>query len=97
MTGARQARERAPGAGMAGLLRRRRSLLWLIVPYLLYLAALPLTDRVYPVVASMPFFTFWTVIAVLATPLFVWLAARGDPLWRGDAEAGQARGAGDRT
>lgn len=64
------------------MLRRRRSLLWLLVPYVLYLAVLPLVNRVHPVVLTMPFFTFWILIAVLATPLCIWLAARRDPVWR---------------
>lgn len=77
------------------MLRRRRSLLWLLVPYVLYLATLPFVNRVRPVVLSMPFFTFWILIAVLLTPLTVWLAARGDPAWRAgqgrDGQDGEAR------
>lgn len=64
------------------MLRRRWSLLWLLAPYVLYLVALPVVDRIQPVILSMPFFTFWMLIAVLLTPLVIWLAARRDPLWR---------------
>lgn len=65
------------------MLKRRRSLLWLLGPYVLYLAVLPLVNRIHPVILGIPFFTVWMFVAVLLTPLTIWLAARGDPLWRG--------------
>ncbi|MFE9400285.1 DUF3311 domain-containing protein [Streptomyces sp. NPDC006530] len=69
-------------------MRRRRShVLWLGVPYLLYLGALPFVNRVRPVVFGLPFLFFWLLIATLATPLAIWLT------WRGDTR-GATRGAG---
>ncbi|MER7144228.1 DUF3311 domain-containing protein [Streptomyces xanthochromogenes] len=60
-------------------MRRRRShVLWLGVPYLLYLGALPLVNKVRPVVFGLPFLFFWLLVATLATPLAVWLTWRGD-------------------
>jgi hypothetical protein len=56
----------------------RRHLLWLLVPYVLYLGVLPLVNRVHPVVFGIPFLFFWMLAATLATPLAVWLAYRGD-------------------
>ena len=73
------------------MFRHRRSLIWLLVPYVLYLGVLPLANRIYPVVLTMPFLTFWMLVAVLATPLCVWLAARRDPVWRADRH-GEDRG-----
>lgn len=60
------------------MIRRRRSLLWLLVPYALFLAALPLVNRVRPVVWGIPFLFFWMPAAAVATPVAVWLAPRGD-------------------
>ena len=64
--------------------RGRRSLLWLIVPYLLFVAAIPLVNRVEPVILGLPFLFFWVLVGVLVTPLAIWLASRGDPLFAAD-------------
>ncbi|MEU5213796.1 DUF3311 domain-containing protein [Streptomyces sp. NPDC020742] len=64
--------DRAPGS------RKRPALLWLLLPYVLFLAVLPLVDRVTPTVLGLPFLVFWMLLATLATPLSVWLARRGD-------------------
>ena len=61
--------------------RGRRSLLWLIVPYLLFVVAIPFVNRVDPVVLGLPFLYFWVLIGVLLSPLAIWLASRGDPLF----------------
>ncbi len=53
-------------------------MLWLGVPYLLYLGALPFVNKVRPVVFGLPFLFFWLLIATLATPLAIWLTWRGD-------------------
>ncbi|MEU9113442.1 DUF3311 domain-containing protein [Streptomyces sp. NPDC048483] len=58
--------------------RRRPALLWLLLPYVLFLVALPLVNRVTPTVFGLPFLFFWMLLATLATPLSVWLARRGD-------------------
>ncbi|MET9363178.1 DUF3311 domain-containing protein [Streptomyces sp. NPDC006632] len=58
--------------------RRRSQLLWLGVPYLLYLGALPFVNKVRPVVFGVPFLFFWLLIATLVTPLAIWLTWRGD-------------------
>ncbi|MFH8606593.1 DUF3311 domain-containing protein [Streptomyces sp. NPDC018029] len=56
----------------------RPHLLWLLGPFVLYLGALPLANRVRPVVLGLPFLFFWLLCATLLTPLCVWLAHRGD-------------------
>ena len=61
--------------------RGRHSLWWLVVPYVLFVAALPLVNRVDPVVLGLPFLFFWVLIGVLLSPLAIWLASRGDPMF----------------
>ncbi|MFG2829706.1 DUF3311 domain-containing protein [Streptomyces sp. NPDC048434] len=63
---------RSPGT------RKRPALLWLLLPYVLFLAVLPLVNRVTPTVLGLPFLFFWMLVATLATPLSVWLARRSD-------------------
>ncbi|MFI6469429.1 DUF3311 domain-containing protein [Streptomyces sp. NPDC050516] len=73
-------------------MRRRRShVLWLGVPYLLYLGALPFVNKVRPVVFGLPFLFFWLLIATLATPLAIWFTWRGDKGIRGDKSMRGAR------
>ncbi len=60
------------------MLRRRPQLLWLLVPYVLYLGVLPLVNRVTPVVLGLPFLFVWLLGATLLTPVAVWLTRRGD-------------------
>lgn len=60
------------------MLRRRPQLLWLLVPYVLYLGALPFVNRVRPVVLGLPFLFVWLLGATLLTPVAVWLTRRGD-------------------
>nr|WP_202447160.1 DUF3311 domain-containing protein [Streptomyces sp. SID5468] len=57
-------------------------MLWLLVPYALFLVALPLVNRVRPTVFGIPFLFFWMLLATVATPVAVWLAHRGDPAAR---------------
>jgi hypothetical protein len=61
--------------------RGRRSLLWLVVPYLLFVVAIPFVNRVDPVVLGLPFLFCWVVIGVLLSPAAIWLASRGDPVF----------------
>ncbi|MEU3220442.1 DUF3311 domain-containing protein [Streptomyces sp. NPDC006971] len=63
---------------MPDVLRRRPQLLWLLVPYGLYLGVLPLVNRVTPVVLGLPFLFVWLLGATLLTPVAVWLTRRGD-------------------
>ena len=57
---------------MTNHVKGRRSLLWLAVPFLLFVAAIPLANRAEPVILS---------------PLAIWLAARKDPYYlRDEAE-----------
>lgn len=63
---------------MPGVIRRRPQLLWLLVPYVLYLGALPFVNRVTPLVFGVPFLFVWLLGATLLTPVAVWLARRGD-------------------
>jgi predicted ABC-type exoprotein transport system permease subunit len=62
---------------------KRPTLLWLLVPYLLFLAALPLVNRIHPTVLGVPFLFFWILLATLLTPAAVHLA------WRGDKKRGR--------
>ena len=64
------------------MFRNRPSLLWLLGPFVLYLGVLPLVNRISPVVSGIPFLALWLIIATLLTPLCIWLAASGDPVWR---------------
>ncbi|MDG9688454.1 DUF3311 domain-containing protein [Streptomyces sp. DH18] len=63
---------------MFGVIRRRPQLLWLLVPYVLYLGVLPFVNRVTPLVFGVPFLFAWLLGATLLTPVAVWLARRGD-------------------
>jgi predicted ABC-type exoprotein transport system permease subunit len=69
-------------------LQGRRSLLWLAVPFLLFVLALPLANRVDPVILGLPFLFFWALISVLLSPLAIWLATRGDPYFQRDEAEG---------
>nr|WP_229925921.1 DUF3311 domain-containing protein [Streptomyces longispororuber] len=60
------------------MIRRRPHLLWLLVPFVLYLGALPFANRVEPVVLGLPFLFVWLLAATLLTPVAVWLTYRGD-------------------
>ncbi|MEU4102360.1 hypothetical protein ACWD5B_07695 [Streptomyces tanashiensis] len=53
------------------MIRRRPQLLWLLLPYVLFVAALPFVNRV-------PLLVLWLFGATLLTPVFVGLARRGD-------------------
>ncbi|WP_234334459.1 DUF3311 domain-containing protein [Streptomyces sp. NRRL B-1347] len=57
---------------------RRTQLLWLLVPFVLYLGALPFANRVDPVVLGLPFLFVWLLAATLLTPVAVWLTYRAD-------------------
>ncbi|MBO0516309.1 DUF3311 domain-containing protein [Streptomyces beijiangensis] len=50
----------------------------MLVPYVLFVGALPFVNRVRPVVFGLPFLFAWLMGATLLTPLLVWLARRGD-------------------
>ena len=65
----------------------RRSLLWLAVPFVLFVLAIPLANRIDPVILGLPFLFFWALLAVNLSPLAIWLAARKDPYYlRDEAE-----------
>jgi hypothetical protein len=69
--------------------RGRRSLLWLLVPFVLFVAAIPLANRIDPVILGLPFLFFWALLAVILSPVAIWLAARQDPYFaRDEAEPG---------
>ena len=68
--------------------RGRRSLLWLIVPFVLFVFALPLANRIDPVILGLPFLAFWVLMSVILSPLAIWLASRGDPLFAADEPEG---------
>jgi membrane protein required for beta-lactamase induction len=52
--------------------------LWLLAPFVLFLGALPLVNRVDPVLFGLPFLFFWLLVATVLTPFAMWLARRGD-------------------
>ncbi|MET9498863.1 DUF3311 domain-containing protein [Streptomyces sp. NPDC006552] len=60
------------------LVIKRPQLLWLLVPFVLYIGALPFANRVEPVVFGLPFLFVWLLAATLLTPAAVWLTWRGD-------------------
>ncbi len=72
------------GGGVGHQYRGRRSLLWLIVPFALFVFALPFANRIDPVILGVPFLAFWVFIAVILSPLAIWLASRKDPLFAAD-------------
>nr|WP_206323416.1 DUF3311 domain-containing protein [Streptomyces sp. HNM0574] len=53
-------------------------MLWLLAPYVLYLAAVPLVNRVEPTVFGVPFLFVWLFGATLLTPPLVWCTYRAD-------------------
>ncbi|KIF69729.1 hypothetical protein HY68_15895 [Streptomyces sp. AcH 505] len=57
---------------------QRPHLLWLLVPFVLFLVAVPWVNRVDPVIAGVPFLPFWLFVSTLLTPFAVWRAYRGD-------------------
>ncbi|WP_328910353.1 DUF3311 domain-containing protein [Streptomyces sp. NBC_00234] len=63
---------------MRGFIGRRPQLLWLLVPYVLYLVAVPFVNRVRPLVFGVPFLFVWMLGATLLTPVAVWLTRRAD-------------------
>ncbi len=63
------------------MFRRRSSLLFLLVPLVFYVVALPFVNRIEPLDFEMPFFTFWMLVSVVVTPVSIWLAAHFDPLY----------------
>ncbi|MFD9885287.1 DUF3311 domain-containing protein [Streptomyces alboflavus] len=64
------------------MIKRRPHLLWLLVPFVLYVGALPFVNRVRPLVLGLPFLFAWLLVATLVTPVAVWLAYRGDKSMR---------------
>ncbi|MEU5428255.1 DUF3311 domain-containing protein [Streptomyces olivoreticuli] len=62
---------------------KRPTLLWLLIPYALFLATLPLTDRIHPTILGLPFLFAWLLLATLLTSAAVYLA------WRGDRKRGR--------
>ncbi|MFJ9035580.1 DUF3311 domain-containing protein [Streptomyces sp. NPDC102406] len=68
------------------MINRRPHLLWLLVPFALYIGALPFVNRVEPVVLGLPLLFVWLLAATLLTPVAVWLT------WRGDRRARAGKG-----
>ncbi|WP_406348625.1 DUF3311 domain-containing protein [Streptomyces sp. NBC_00144] len=78
------------------MLRRRPQLLWLLVPFVLFLGAVPLVNRVRPVLLGLPFLFLWMIAATLLTPLAVWLTHRADRGADGSADRGADQRGGRR-
>jgi hypothetical protein len=68
------------------VIKRRPHLLWLLVPFVLYIGALPFVNRVEPVLFGLPFLFVWLLAATLLTPVAAWLT------WRGDHRTGSTTG-----
>ena len=79
------------------MFRGRASLWFLIVPFVMFVFALPLANRIHPLVFGLPFFTFWIAVSVIATPVSVWLAARYDPLYERPHSTGENLAGAERT
>ncbi|MCF3961049.1 DUF3311 domain-containing protein [Streptomyces fuscigenes] len=60
------------------MFRQRPHLLWLLVPLVLFLLAVPWVNRVDPVVVGLPFLAFWLLASVVVTPFAIWAAYSGD-------------------
>ncbi|MFD8984500.1 DUF3311 domain-containing protein [Streptomyces sp. NPDC059564] len=57
---------------------KRPQLLWLGVPFVLFVVVLPAVNRLEPRVGGVPFLLAWFIVATLVTPLAVWLVRRAD-------------------
>lgn len=64
------------------MFKGRKSLWFLLVPYVVFFAFLPWANHVHPRVFGLTFLTFWMLVGVVITPISVWLASLGDPLQR---------------
>jgi hypothetical protein len=73
---------------MTNHLKGRRSLIWLTVPFLLFVLAIPLANRIDPVILGLPFLFFWALLSVILSPAAIWMAARKDPLYARDEAEG---------
>jgi hypothetical protein len=56
--------------------RIRGAVLLGAVPFLALVPALPLVNRLRPMILGFPFLLFWILLWILLTPLFLWCAAR---------------------
>ncbi|NBE52051.1 DUF3311 domain-containing protein [Streptomyces boluensis] len=54
----------------------------MLVPFVLYIGALPFVNRVEPVVFGLPFFFAWMLAATVLTPVAAYLTWRGDQRMR---------------
>jgi hypothetical protein len=67
----------------------RLALLLGTIPFITLVFALPLVNRIYPLVFGLPFLLFWILLWVLLTPLVLFLAykvqKRFDPPDEGEA------------
>ena len=73
---------------MTNHVKGRRSLLWLAVPFLLFVLMIPLANRAEPVILGLPFLFFWALLSVLLSPAAIWMATRGDPFFARDEAEG---------
>lgn len=44
------------------------------IPFVMLVFALPLVNRIHPVILGLPFVLFWILAWVILTPLILWLA-----------------------
>lgn len=64
------------------MFKNRKSLWFLLVPFVVFFALLPAANHVYPRVFGLTFLTFWMLVGVVITPIAVWFASLGDPVHR---------------
>ncbi|HHF42646.1 MAG: hypothetical protein DRI99_05880 [Candidatus Aminicenantes bacterium] len=53
---------------------KKLALLLGLIPFVTLVFALPLVNRLYPVILGLPFLLFWILLWVALTPLFLWAA-----------------------
>jgi hypothetical protein len=62
--------------------RRSGRIRWAIVagsvPFLTLVLALPLVNRLHPIVLGLPFILFWILLWIVLTPVFIFAAGRCD-------------------
>lgn len=69
--------------------RGTRYALWLgAIPFVMLVFALPLVNRVHPVILGLPFLLFWILTWVLLTPLVLYIAYRVEKKYNPPDEEG---------
>jgi hypothetical protein len=56
--------------------RKKYALMLGAIPFLMLVFALPLVNRIHPVILGLPFILFWILVWVMLTPLILFFAYR---------------------